>query len=162
MAKIYALLANHLFPYFQRRLVIILLLGFVSGLPLLLSFGTLSAWLREAGVDRSSSSINYARSKIPEESFLLNKQPLLSLLVNHYQEKEKCYQFDEPSRQNINLLLDLSNRRLTSSLMLDACLFRCESRGGHFRTDFPIALPQWACHSRQKLGEGLFTRPVRD
>ena len=54
MAKIYALLANHLFPYFQRRLVIILLLGFVSGLPLLLSFGTLSAWLREAGVDRST------------------------------------------------------------------------------------------------------------
>lgn len=41
-------------PYLQRRLVTILILGFVSGLPLLLSFGTLSAWLREVGVERST------------------------------------------------------------------------------------------------------------
>ncbi|MBH68011.1 MAG: MFS transporter [Rhodospirillaceae bacterium] len=45
---------KYLAPYFQRKLVTILILGFVSGLPLLLSFGTLSAWLREAGVERST------------------------------------------------------------------------------------------------------------
>ena len=54
MANIYSFLAKYLLPYFQRKLLIILLLGFLSGLPLLLSFGTLSAWLREAGVDRST------------------------------------------------------------------------------------------------------------
>ena len=31
-----------------------LFLGFSAGLPLLLVFGTLSAWLRESGVDRST------------------------------------------------------------------------------------------------------------
>ncbi|MBL6597612.1 MAG: AmpG family muropeptide MFS transporter [Alphaproteobacteria bacterium] len=35
-------------------MIVVLLLGFASGLPLLLSFGTLSAWLREADVERSA------------------------------------------------------------------------------------------------------------
>ncbi len=41
-----ALLADH-------RVWVMLLLGFSAGLPLLLIFGTLSLWLREAGVERS-------------------------------------------------------------------------------------------------------------
>ncbi len=36
--------------YRERRVVVILLLGFSSGLPLLLVYATLSAWLKEAGV----------------------------------------------------------------------------------------------------------------
>ena len=40
--------------YLQPRPIILLFLGFSSGLPLLLVFGTLSFWLREAGVDRST------------------------------------------------------------------------------------------------------------
>ncbi|WP_028466257.1 AmpG family muropeptide MFS transporter [Nisaea denitrificans] len=37
--------------YLKRRVLVVLLLGFSSGLPLLLSFSTLSAWMRESGVD---------------------------------------------------------------------------------------------------------------
>ena len=37
--------------YFRRRVLVVLLLGFSSGLPLLLSFSTLSTWMREVGVD---------------------------------------------------------------------------------------------------------------
>ena len=40
--------------YSQPRVIAMLFLGFSAGLPLLLVFGTLSAWLREAGVDRST------------------------------------------------------------------------------------------------------------
>jgi MFS transporter, PAT family, beta-lactamase induction signal transducer AmpG len=40
--------------YTRPRVVAMLFLGFASGLPLLLVFGTLSAWLREAGIDRST------------------------------------------------------------------------------------------------------------
>jgi len=36
--------------YLERRVLIILLLGFSSGLPLLLVYSTLSAWLKESGV----------------------------------------------------------------------------------------------------------------
>lgn len=40
--------------YTRRPVMAMLFLGFSAGLPLLLVFGTLSAWLREAGVDRST------------------------------------------------------------------------------------------------------------
>ncbi|MCC4265028.1 MFS transporter [Oceanimonas baumannii] len=40
--------------YTERRVLVMLALGFSSGLPLLLVFGTLSFWLREAGVSRTS------------------------------------------------------------------------------------------------------------
>lgn len=40
--------------YFTRRLITILLLGFAAGLPFLLMFGTLTAWLSQAGVDKTS------------------------------------------------------------------------------------------------------------
>src|SRR5216683_3692178 len=41
-------------PYADRRVLMILPLGFASGLPLLLTFSTLSAWLATAGVSRSA------------------------------------------------------------------------------------------------------------
>jgi PAT family beta-lactamase induction signal transducer AmpG len=40
--------------YADRRMLLILPLGFVSGLPLLLTFSTLSAWLATAGVSRAA------------------------------------------------------------------------------------------------------------
>lgn len=40
--------------YRHPRVIAILFLGFSAGLPLLLVFGTLSAWLRESGIDRST------------------------------------------------------------------------------------------------------------
>lgn len=40
--------------YVQRRLIVIFLLGFASGLPFLLIGGTLSAWLSEVGVSKTS------------------------------------------------------------------------------------------------------------
>jgi PAT family beta-lactamase induction signal transducer AmpG len=40
--------------YRHPRVIAMLFLGFSAGLPLLLVFGTLSAWLRESGIDRST------------------------------------------------------------------------------------------------------------
>ena len=40
--------------YFRRESVVLLILGIASGLPILLVFGTLSIWLREADVARST------------------------------------------------------------------------------------------------------------
>ncbi len=40
--------------YTERRLIIILLMGFSSGLPFLLTAGTLSAWLSEAGITKTA------------------------------------------------------------------------------------------------------------
>ena len=51
---------------------------------------------------------------------------------------------------------------MSSLLMLEACLFREESRGGHYRDDFPTPVPFWQCHTRQVKGKDIYTRPVSD
>jgi PAT family beta-lactamase induction signal transducer AmpG len=44
--------ANHsVFLYLRPQIIVVMVLGFVSGLPLALSASTLSIWLTEAGVD---------------------------------------------------------------------------------------------------------------
>jgi len=44
--------------YLEKRVVIMLALGFSSGLPILLVFGPLSFCLREAGVSRTDSFLS--------------------------------------------------------------------------------------------------------
>jgi L-aspartate oxidase len=41
---------------------------------------------------------------------------------------------------------ELSNLILTGRLLTEAALFREESRGAHFRSDFPQSSPKWQCH----------------
>lgn len=41
---------------------------------------------------------------------------------------------------------ELNNLVLTGRLVTEAALLREESRGAHFRSDFPQSLPQWQCH----------------
>ncbi len=113
----------------------------------------------EAGVNRSLGGMQEALNSIRTDFGHLIAQPLLQLMKN--QSKDLCTRFEEIPRRNLNLLLDLSNRQLASSLLFEACLFRRESRGGHFRTDVPVSVPYWECHSRQKFGEGISTRPVK-
>ena len=85
--------------------------------------------------------------------------PRLLQLVNE-QPHDQPLQLEEPSRQELNLLLDLLHRQRTSTLLLEACLFRTESRGGHYRSDAPAPLPQWRRHSRQVRGMPIHTRQV--
>ncbi|WP_146406862.1 L-aspartate oxidase [Allorhodopirellula heiligendammensis] len=66
---------------------------------------------------------------------------------------------------------ELQNLLLTASAMTAAALSRCESRGVHFRSDFPEADNEnWRCHQTQQIdvdggypqrGE-LITRPTSD
>lgn len=46
---------------------------------------------------------------------------------------------DQPSYELCNLVL-------TGRLLVEAALIREESRGAHFRTDFPQSSPKWQCH----------------
>ena len=115
---------------------------------------------REAGVDRSRKGMSSALAKIKREYQNLLNEPLLNLVFS--QPKDSINEFDEIARKDLNLLLDLSNRQMSSSLMLEACLFRKESRGGHFRCDFPTAVPFWKCHTRQVKGKDIHTRVVSE
>ena len=50
----YANVKQSLSVYCHKRVLILLLLGFSAGLPLMLVFSTLSFWLREAGIERAT------------------------------------------------------------------------------------------------------------
>tara|TARA_Y100001968_G_scaffold45599_1_gene35639 strand:- start:16185 stop:17855 length:1671 start_codon:yes stop_codon:yes gene_type:complete len=114
---------------------------------------------REAGVDRSYKGMKQALFSIRRKLDLINHEQLLRFVHNH--EPGMAHDLSEDDRKKLNLLLDLNHRQITSSLMLEACLFRKESRGGHFRNDYPYKLPFWECHSIQKIGQDISTRPVQ-
>jgi len=42
---------------------------------------------------------------------------------------------------------ELNNMIFNARLMTEAALLRQESRGAHFRTDFPESLPNWQKHT---------------
>ncbi len=115
---------------------------------------------RRAGVERSAAGLRQAIGKVKADKQHLEQQALLQALLR----QDPCAPrlLAESSRRDLNLLLDLYHRLLTSRLMLEACLFRGESRGGHYRSDAPAPLPQWRHHSRQQRQRGIVTRAVRD
>ncbi|WP_115121130.1 L-aspartate oxidase [Synechococcus sp. UW105] len=111
-----------------------------------------------AGVDRSVHGIQAVLQQTLEAMPRFEQEETLALL--DAQAFDQQHQLEEPSRRELNLLLDLNHRQRTSALLLEACLFRQESRGGHFRSDAPLPMPQWQCHSRQLKGRMIHTRPV--
>ena len=114
---------------------------------------------RRAGVDRSVRGMTNALAELQQQRRWLDHQPLLERLRTL--SGDQALALEDSSRRDLNLLLDVSHRLLASRLLLEACLFRRESRGGHFRTDAPRPLPQWQRHSRQSRAQGIRTRDVR-
>jgi len=51
-----------------------------------------------------------------------------------------------------------ANATLTARLIVESALLREESRGGHFRTDFPQTRPEWAHHTEMTLEHALAIR----
>ena len=65
-----------------------------------------------------------------------------------------------PQSRSLRKLQELRQRLVLAELLMDAALFRKESRGGHYRLDMPCSQPFWCRHTVQRRGMGLFTRAV--
>lgn len=65
------------------------------------------------------------------------------------------------SRESWPLQQELHQRLVLAELLLEAALFRQESRGGHFRTDTPSSQPFWRVHSCQGRGRPISTTAVK-
>ena len=77
-------------------------------------------------------------------------------------ELDQKLSFDEEHRRALNLLIDFQNRHITTRLLMDACLFREESRGGHYRNDYPNKNDLWKCHSNQKRNQEIKRTPIQN
>jgi L-aspartate oxidase len=60
----------------------------------------------------------------------------------------------------LRLLQELHQRLVLAELLMEAALFRVESRGGHFRTDAAAHQPFWRVHSCQTRGAPICTAAV--
>ncbi len=112
------------------------------------------------GVSRNKANMSKFLNNIQADISQLQKNGLLSSL-----EKIKFHQeikLSERNRRTLNLLLDLKNRQITTITLLKACLFREESRGGHYRDDFPDKDKKWECHTRQQLDKKIQKRFIKN
>ena len=105
-----------------------------------------SCW-NSLGVSRSKNGMNNFLEDLNYDDFQLSNNYLFKAIKDI--KINDSVRFCEENRRALNLLLDLQNRHITTKLLLQACIFREESRGGHFRTDFPEKSANWKCHSRQ-------------
>ena len=116
-------------------------------------------WLN-LGVSRNKVDMNEFLENIEDDMVQLKKNVLLNSLEKiKFDQKIKL---SEPNRRVLNLLLDLKNRQITTKTLLKACLFREESRGGHYRDDFPTKNSKWECHTRQQLDQKICKRFIKN
>ena len=118
-----------------------------------------SCWIN-LGVSRNESNMIKFLNHIQTNMDQLQKNPLLNSLDQI--EFDQRIKLNEPNRRGLNLLLDLQNRQITTLTLLKACLFRKESRGGHYRDDFPIKDKKWECHTRQQLNKEIKKRFIKN
>ena len=112
------------------------------------------------GVSRNEANMSKFLHTIRDEMAQLNKNDFLkSLETLRFDQRIKL---SEPNRRVLNLLLDLKNRQITTMTLLKACLFREESRGGHYRDDFPDKDKNWECHTRQQLDKKTKRRFIKN
>ena len=105
------------------------------------------------GVSRSKDKMNLFSNKLEDDKSDFIDNPLLKVVKQVEIDQTLC--FDEQHRRAINLLIDLQNRQITTKLLVEACLFREESRGGHYRTDHTNKNDLWKCHSNQRRNQEI-------
>ena len=118
-----------------------------------------SCW-KNIGVSRSKNKMELFSHNLTKDKSNLIDTSLLNIVKEV--EVDQKISFDEQHRRALNLLIDLQNRQITTRLLVEACLFREESRGGHFRIDYPNKNDLWKCHSNQRINQKIVKSPIQN
>lgn len=65
-----------------------------------------------------------------------------------------------PEEQNEYYTLTSQNLITVAELIIRSAIYRKESRGGHYREDFPQSDDSYICHIVQQTGKEIRTLPV--
>jgi L-aspartate oxidase len=111
-----------------------------------------------AGVERRANPLRGALSRLQQlqepigaDRWLLNARQLPFQAFTDLGTTESAW---------ISRAHDLQQRLVVTKLLLEAALFRQESRGGHFRMDAPSPQPFWRRHTVQQRLQPIATEPV--
>ena len=118
-----------------------------------------SCW-ENIGVSRSKNKMKLFYSNFGKDKSAIIDYSILNI-IKEVEVSEKI-SFDEQHRRALNLLIDLQNRQITTRLLVEACLFREESRGGHSRIDYPNKNDLWKCHSNQRINQKIVKSPIQN
>ena len=118
-----------------------------------------SCW-ENIGVSRSKNKMKLFYSNFEKDKSAIVDNSILNI-IKEVEVSEKI-SFDEQHRRALNLLIDLQNRQITTRLLVEACLFREESRGGHYRIDYPNKNDLWKCHSNQRINQKIVKSPIQN
>jgi L-aspartate oxidase len=113
-----------------------------------------------AGVERQGSSLALALVQLRRERQMLEN--LASWRQASTLPATQQLTLTRQEGEDFAALQEWHQRLVLSELLMQAALFRQESRGGHFRSDAPARQPYWRRHSRQQRGQAIQTRAVRD
>ncbi|HEY9296757.1 MAG TPA: L-aspartate oxidase, partial [Phormidium sp.] len=116
---------------------------------------------RSAGISRREDELESAIAQVELwqkyfaalelSQYLQNLQPPQSVLLN----------FPDIERQ-IKLWGETRNLLDVAYLILRSAVFRTESRGGHYRVDFPETSPEWQVHTLIQNNEWWQSSPVKN
>ena len=118
----------------------------------------LTCW-RVAGVERCRGDLAPALESVRRQRADLESAPGLAPYLEHGP-GERALALEPPGAQDLAAAQDLLQRLRVAESLLDAALFRQESRGGHYRLDAPARAPFWQCHSLQERGQRIRTEPI--
>lgn len=113
---------------------------------------------RAAGVERQGHRLQAELTLVRRERESLERRPcwhdIEQLPAN------RVLELTVESLARVLRMQELHQRLVLAELLMEAALFRCESRGGHFRTDAPATQPFWQRHTGQRRGVGVNTLPL--
>lgn len=112
-----------------------------------------------AGVERNGHSLGPALVKLRGQRRQLEASQAWRQLQNL--EPGQSVQFEPAAVPALRRLQELHQRLLLAELLLEAALFRSESRGGHHRTDSPHTQPFWQRHTDQQRPSAPTTAAVQ-
>ena len=113
-----------------------------------------------AGVERQGSDLAHALRQVQQQRQELEGEALLQHC--HGLEPGHQLQLEGPRLAELQLSQNLRQRLVLAELLIEAALFRGESRGGHHRVDAPAPQPFWRRHSLQQRGHAIGTAAVQD
>ena len=111
-----------------------------------------------AGVERRATDLRHGLRDCRRQRLELEQQALLQQTAR--QSPGEVHTLDAALSTWLRQAHALNQRLLVSELLLEAALFRQESRGGHYRLDAPAAQPFWRRHTVQRQNQGIGTEPV--
>ena len=118
----------------------------------------LTCW-RVAGVERSRGDLAPALQSVRTQRAELESSPALGPCLDHGP-GERALALEPGGANALAAAHDLLQRLRVAESLLEAALFRQESRGGHYRLDAPARAPFWQCHSLQERGQRIRTEPI--